>query len=65
MTIPIRIVACPSMPTDRILLISGEPSLEGKIEMDRRTKAGEAFDIVWAEVMAREKKVAVVKGIGQ
>lgn len=57
----IQVIVDPSMPPDRVLIIAGGPSSSGQLEIDRRVKAGEARWLAWAEEMAREGRLGMVK----
>ena len=61
----LTVIADPGIPEDAAMLISGGPSLEGCNEIADRFLAGEDLSTVYAEVMVREKRVVIVKGIGK
>lgn len=52
------------MPDGTVMIVSGGPSPEGRQDIARRVAAGEELAAAWADVMARERRLALIKNIG-
>jgi hypothetical protein len=55
----LNVVVSDSVPANRWMLVTGKLSLAGKAELAKRVRAGEAEELVLAELLVREKKVVV------